>query len=152
IHDKSAKIFASYRHFLEWRSKNQSFEQVSGAVWFRGPRFLMGRGAPQSILGIPATVELFDVLGVPPQLGRVFTRSDLSQACTVVLSHRFWQTQLGGDAAIVGQSLTLDDSPCTVVGVMPASFVFYPVPTDLWTLITPASQLERDPDHNGVAV
>ena len=39
-----------------------------------------------------------------------------------------------------------------MIGIMPASFVFYPVPTEMWTLITPDSELDRNPDRNGVAV
>jgi hypothetical protein len=59
---------------------------------------------------------------------------------------------LGGQAGIVGQHLTLEDSPCIVVGIMPPSFVFYPTQTNMWTLITPSSELDRNPDRNGVAV
>ncbi len=152
VHDKGSMIFVPYRHFLEWRNKSQSFAGLGAETWARGPRFLMGRGSPQSVLAIPSTVELFDVLGVAPQLGRTFALDDLSQGCTVVLSHKFWQTRLGGKPEIVGQRLALEEESCTVAGIMPASFVFYPLPTDLWTLITPASELDRNPDRNGVAV
>ena len=152
VHEQGSKIFAPYRHFQEWRDKNQSFDGLAAETWIRGPRFMMGHGAPQSILGVSASVELFDVLGIPPQLGRTFVRSDLSQGCTVVLSHKFWQTHLGGKADIVGQHLALDDQSCNVVGVMPSGFVFFPLPTDLWTLITASSELDRNPERNGVAV
>jgi predicted permease len=152
VHNQGTKIFAPYRHFKVWRDKTQTFERLGAESWIRGPRFLLGRGAPQAILGASASVELFDVLGVPPQLGRTFTQNDVSQGCTVVLSHGFWQARLGGKPDAVGQQLTLEDASCTVVGIMPASFIFYPTPVDLWTLVTPGSELERNPDRNGVAV
>ena len=66
VREKGVKIFAPYRHFQEWRERNQSFAGLAAETWATPPRFLMGRGAPQSVLAIPATVELFDVLGVAP--------------------------------------------------------------------------------------
>ena len=152
VHDKDTGFFVQYRDFQDWAKKNHSYSAMAAATWARGPRFLLGRGAPQSILGVPVSTDFFSMLGVPPQLGRTFAQSDLSQGCTIVLSHSFWQTHLGGQTGIIGQHLTLDDSACTVIGIMPPSFAFYPAPTNLWTLITPASELDRNPDANGVAV
>ncbi len=152
VHDKETKIFVPYRDFQEWTNKNHSFVAMAAETWIRGPRFMLGRGAPQSILAVPVSLDFFSMLGVPPQLGRTFTRNDLSQGCTVVLAHSFWQSHLGGQAGIVGQHLTLEDSSCTVIGIMPPSFVFFPAPSNMWMLITPASELDRNPDRNGVAV
>ena len=152
VHDQESKIFVPYRHFLEWKSKSHSYADMAAETWARGARFMLGRGAPQSILAIPVSVDFFSVLGVPPEIGRTFTRDDLSQGCTVVLAHSFWQSHIGGQAGMVGQRLTLEDSSCTVIGIMPPGFVFFPVPSEMWTLITPASELDRNPDRNGVAV
>ncbi len=152
VHDRETKIFVPYRDFQEWTKKNHSYAAMAAETWIRGPRFLLGRGAPQSILAVLVSQDFFSMLGVPPRAGRTFTRDDLSQGCTVVLSHSFWQSHLGGEAGIVGQHLTLEDSACTVIGIMPSRFAFYPAPTDLWMLITPASELDRNPDRNGVAV
>ena len=152
VHDQETKIFVPYRHFLEWKSKNHSYVDMAAETWARGARFMLGRGAPQSILAVPVSVDFFTVLGVPPELGRTFARNDLSQGCTVVLAHSFWQSHFGGQAGVIGQRLILEDASCTVTGIMPASFVFYPLPTEMWTLITPDSELDRNPDRNGVAV
>ena len=70
----------------------------------------------------------------------------------MVLSHGFWQSRLGGMPGLVGSSLTLDDQACSVVGIMPKGFDFYPKQTDLWTLITPQSEFERQPLDSAVAV
>src|SRR5581483_5927668 len=71
-HNTESKFFVSYRHFQAWAERNRSYSALAAATWARGPRFLAGRGAPQSILGVPVTVEFFSVLGVPAQLGRTF--------------------------------------------------------------------------------
>jgi predicted permease len=71
------------------------------------------------------TGDLFGVLGVPPYRGRVLTRDDDQASCavpTAVLSHSFWQRELGGDPAAIGRTLTLNARPVEVVGVTPPGF------------------------------
>ena len=80
-----------------------------------------------------------------PRDGRTFTAKDLTSACTVVLAYPFWQKRLGSTPDWIGKSLTLDDRACTIVGVMPKDFSFYPKQTELWTLITPGSQFAQKP-------
>ena len=152
IHQKGSKLFATYRDFENWRDHSCSFEQLDGVTWATAGALMTGRGSPRNVLAIPATPGLFSLLGVPPALGRTFQPDDLARGCTIVLAHKFWQGALGGQANIVGHELRLADRPCTVAGVMPASFVFYPEQTELWTLITPASDLARNPDRSGIAV
>jgi putative ABC transport system permease protein len=71
-----------------------------------------------------ATSNLFEVLGVRPILGRDLTPADgqlgVDRVCLV--SFGFWQRELGGDATAIGRRITLDDTPVTVVGVLPADF------------------------------
>ena len=69
VHDQETKIFVPYRHFLEWQSKSHSYVDMAAETWARGARFMLGRGAPQSILAVPVSVDFFSVLGVPPGLG-----------------------------------------------------------------------------------
>ena len=152
VRDKEAKIFVPYPDFEQWAAKNRSYATMAASTWIRGPRFLLGRGAPQSILAVLVSRDFFSMLGVPAQLGRTFAPDDVSRACSVVVSHSFWRSHLGSHANAVGQHLTLEDSSCTVVGVMPPSFTFYPAPTDMWMLITPATKMEGNKEFNGVAV
>jgi putative ABC transport system permease protein len=152
VQEKGSKLFAPYSDFENWRDNNRNFVQLAGVSWSTGGKVLIGYGAPRNVLAIPATVGLFSLLGVPPALGRTFNDGDLSSSCTVVLTHRFFQTVLGANAGIVGQSLQLDGQSCAVVGVMPAGFTFYPEETELWTLITPRSRIARNPDRFGLAV
>jgi len=92
------------------------------------------------------------MLGVPAQLGRTFTRADLANRCSVVLAHNFGQSRLGGTPRLVGQSLTLGDQDCAVIGIMPKDFSFYPKQTELWTLITPESAYAKRPSETNVGV
>lgn len=69
------------------------------------------------------TLNLFDVLGVKPQLGRTFVSSDADQR-VAVLDHTWWAKEFGSDPKILGQSIVLDDVPYQVIGVMPAEFEF----------------------------
>src|SRR5262249_26706534 len=116
---------ASYPDFLDWR-QNQSFEAL--AAYSGGGVTLTGRGAPERIQGARVSADFFKALGVEPILGRAFQPGEDSPgaANVVLLSYGFWQRRFGGDAAIVGQSLTLNGSPYTVIGVLPTHLQFAP--------------------------
>jgi putative ABC transport system permease protein len=115
-------------HMLDLRERTQSLSAIAGyfAFYGVGDNLLSGRGEPERLSGVPVSENFFDVLGVRPQLGRVFN----AQECVwngpkaVMLSHGLWQRRFNSDPAIVGTSLTLNDEPHTVVGVLPASFDF----------------------------
>lgn len=91
--------------------------------------------APARLLsGLTTSHELFQVLGARPMLGRGFQPGDDVQGAepVVVISYGLWQ-ELGGDASVIGQRLTLDATPHTVIGVMPRGF-WYPSPAArIWT-------------------
>ncbi len=130
-----SKVFASYDDFETWRDQSRSFDGVAAATWATGQRILSGRGPARVVLAIPVSIEFFRLLGVSAATGRTFGPEDLGEGCSIVLAHRFWQNVLGGQADLVGQSLALDDRSCTVVGVMPVAFAFFPEAADMWTLI-----------------
>ena len=89
-------------------------------------------GRPERVRAAIITPVAFDLLAVPALLGRVLSEADAAPgaAPAVLISHRFWQTRLGGDPAIVGRTLRVSDVAYTVVGVMPQRFVFWD--RDLW--------------------
>ena len=72
------------------------------------------------------TASFFDVLGVPPLLGRTFRPQEEEPGSdrVVVLSHGLWVRNYGGDRSIIGKPIQIDGLPYTVIGVMPASFRF----------------------------
>ena len=115
-------------HMLDLRERTQTMSAVGGYMAFYGvgDNLLSGRGEPERLNGVPVSENFFDVLGVRPQLGRTFTPDECrwQGPKAVMLSHGLWQRRFNSDPAIVGSSLTINDEPTTVVGVLPASFDF----------------------------
>jgi len=80
---------------------------------------------PQRFEGQYVTGNYFSMLGVQPALGRLITTADDhmgSPQTVVVLSYAFWKNRLGGNAAILGQTITVENSPLMVIGVAPPGF------------------------------
>jgi putative ABC transport system permease protein len=145
-----AKVFVSYRDFEQWRARAQSFESVAAATWAVGGRVWRAPGEAKNVLAIPVSANFFDTLGVRAARGRTFAPSDESAGCSVVVSEAFWRADLSADPNAIGRSLTLDDRDCRLLGVMPASFAFFPTPAKMWMLIDSGTQ--PDKDHLSVGV
>jgi len=108
-------------NFLDLRQRLQSFSFVAAVAPFSGT--LAHSQQSSQVLGRRVTAEVFDALGVVPALGRPFSKADEDAATrTVILSHGTWQRFFGGDPAIVGRTILLNELNRTVVGVMPPSF------------------------------
>ena len=94
---------------------------------------LVGIGEPARVPAVAVTATLLPVLGVLPYAGRVFDTTRVGEdAQSVVISYALWQTQFGGDEAILGKTLRLDEKSYVVIGVMPAAFRFPTEETQLW--------------------
>lgn len=79
------------------------------------------------------SAEFFNVLSMAPVHGRTLGAVDLEPGVqTVVLSQRAWQQQFGGDPALVGRDIAINDQPYRVVGVMPAEFDYPSVAVQAW--------------------
>jgi putative ABC transport system permease protein len=114
----------SWPRFSAWRDQQQSFTEFS-AQSFTG--FTMtGRGDPENLNGVRVTENFFRALGVQPLFGRLFTAEEDKPGGpnVAVLTHNFWQRRFGGDQNILGQSITLNGAPFTIIGVMPPSLKF----------------------------
>ena len=85
---------------------------------------LANAGEPRSLRGAQVTVNLFELLGLSPAIGRSFQAADLAVGGTgvAILTHGLWRDAFGGDPGIVGRVLTLEDERVEVIGVMPESF------------------------------
>ena len=152
IGQPGTKIFAPYRDFEEFQTHNRSFEKLAALTWARAGEILTWRGSPHEVLAIPASADFFSLLGVSAAEGRTFGPQDLPNGCIVVLAHSFWQNELTSASDIVGSTLTLNGKPCSVAGVMPKQFEFYPKQTALWTLITPDSEFLQKPFDSVVGI
>ncbi|HEY3855056.1 MAG TPA: ABC transporter permease [Verrucomicrobiae bacterium] len=112
----------------DFQQQNQSFQSVSGYFAFSSPNNfkLVGKDQPVPVTGLFVAEGFFQTLGVQPSLGRMFRSEEFAQHAppAVVLSNPFWRRQFGGDAAIVGQTIHLNNALVTVIGVLPAAFDF----------------------------
>lgn len=113
---------------IDLRVESRSLSAVAGysPYYGTGDIRLTGTGEPERLTAVPVTENFFRLLGVQPHLGRFFTAEECrwNVAKVVVLSHGFWQRRLTADRNVIGRSITLDGSPTTVIGVLPASFDF----------------------------
>jgi predicted permease len=92
-----------------------------------------GHGEATRIMGNEVSWNMFSLLGVKPVLGRLFAPDDERPGQNhVILSYGLWQQRFGGKTDIVGRSITLNDMPREVVGVMPPSFHFPSAAGQLW--------------------
>ena len=98
------------------------------------PVTMTGEGDPERVRRALVTPSLGEVLGVPPERGRWFLEGDGDPGgpAVVVLSHALWSRRYGGDPAIVGRTILIDNIPTEVVGVMPLSFRFPDNEVRLW--------------------
>jgi putative ABC transport system permease protein len=122
--------------FVRWRSAGEDVFVDLAAYNDLGSGFtLIGSGTPERLIGSHVSAGFFDVMGVQPSPGRGFREEeDLPGGPKlVVLSHALWQNRFGGSIDIVGQAITLNSEPYTVIGVMPEGFR-YPDAAQLWTL------------------
>jgi hypothetical protein len=106
-------------HVLDLRHKNQSFANLAAyfAFYGVGDNKLTGQGEPERLSRVPVSQNFFTLLGVQPQIGRLFTaeESKWNGPKAVLLSHGLWERRFGSNPGIVGQALTLNDEPVTVV-------------------------------------
>ncbi len=112
----------SLLNFRDWKARAKSFEAL--AAWRGLPANLTGLDQPRRIMIRQVTWNLFDVLGVQPVLGRGLTEADEEPNVerVALISYRFWQRDMGGETSAIGRRIALDDTPVTIVGVLPQDF------------------------------
>ena len=118
--------------FLDLQREARSFDALGA---YAGIGFtLSGRGEPEFVMGQAISAELLDALGVSPLLGRAFRpdENERGRDQVMLLAHGLWRRRYGGDPGIVGQTITANGMPYTVVGVMPAGFEFPHEQYELW--------------------
>jgi len=125
-------------NYVDWARESKSFSEL-GAHYFPYGRGLTGDGEPVQVMVSAVTPSLMRLLDAPPLLGRSFVPEDAAgDGSVVLLSYHLWQGRFGGDSALVGRSIVLDDERYQVAGVMAPSFGFPAAYVDLWTPIPDA--------------
>ena len=117
-----AQDWFSPGQYLDVKTQNQVFEQTAIAM---GASFnLMGRHGPEHVDGARVSSSFFSLFGAQAALGRVFTAAEDApgQPAAVILSHGFWQRVYGGDAGVIGRTLTLNGNNFVVAGVLAQGF------------------------------
>jgi len=100
------------------------FQQVG---YYRWAGFNITEGnRPESVDSIKASLDLLPMFGIQPLMGRFFTpeETQMGHDQVAIIGHRLWQTRYGGDPAILGTTMDLDERRYTIIGVMPARFRF----------------------------
>jgi predicted permease len=141
----------SVANFLDHGEQNHVFERMAGFTWSSFNLALPGEPA-ERLHGVLAGADFFPALGVPPALGRVFTRDEdqPGRNQVAVLSHGFWQRRFASDTNIIGRTLRLDGESVTVIGVMPAKFEFPLLwgPVDAWRPLAFTAEQRQDRGNN----
>jgi predicted permease len=129
----SAMHASNAGNYLEYRDATIDTFSAVGAYRLVSAATLIAAGAEAvKAKTIAARPEFFDVLGVPPAMGRLFKEDDLaSNNKSVIISAPFWRGRLGGDPNVIGRQIELDGDRWSVIGVMPDGAEF-PVESELW--------------------
>jgi len=131
--------------FLDWREQARSFAHL--AAFSGWDANLTGVDEPERLEGFAVSADFFPALGMPPLLGRTFTRAEEQPGNNqvVILSHGFWQRRFASDPQIIGRTISLNGLHYAVVAVMPPDFDF-PLSTDVWCplLLGPEQRAVRE--------
>lgn len=122
----------SVPELLDWRREARSFESL--AAFNYTAETLSGADQPEEVSAGRVSANAFDVLGRRAALGRTFREGEDRPGAedVVILSDAFWRVRYDADPRVVGGRLEINGRAHTIVGVMPADFVF-PLPsTRLW--------------------
>ena len=122
----------SNAHLVYLRERAQTFGEIASvAGWSMS---LTGTDNPTVLRAERVSGNLFETLRARPFIGRTFTDPEgaVGAAPVVVLSHALWQERFGGEVSALDQTMVIDGTPHTVVGVMPTGFQTFGPRTDVW--------------------
>ena len=145
------EIPLSYPEYQRLRDGTTRFSAVS---IYRTDPMALTEGDRADVMTVGAADEsLPAVLGVGPVIGRWFTAAEaaLGGPRLAVVTHPFWRTRLGGDPAVLGRTVRLDDEPYTVIGVLPEEFRYtepnQTATPDLWIPVGALRFVPDDGNH-----
>jgi len=135
----------------DWQARNSGFDGLSG---YRRMRYVVsGAGEAEFVLGAQVNASLFFTLGVAPIAGRTLLADEDRPGGrqVVVVGEGFAVRHFGSARRALGQRMTVNGSEFAVIGVMPASFRFPAVQSELWTSIAPTMDTDVRGNHPGIA-
>jgi|ERR1051326_3684464 putative ABC transport system permease protein len=118
--------------YLDWKKQVRSFESL--AMYLDTVSNLTGTGEPDRVRTMLAESTLLPLLGAAPVIGRNFLadKNQPGHQYEAILTYGFWTSRFGGDRAIIGRKLLLDNESYSIVGVLPAGFQFLTSNIDVW--------------------
>jgi putative ABC transport system permease protein len=135
-HDKASRGYRTLEpspgNYVDWKASSVQFEVMAAHQGFGG--VIVGLGDATHVSGAQVEPDLFDVLSARALFGRTLIDADLDPTTprVIVLSEGMWRTMFAADPAVLGRTVVLNDAPYTIVGVMPAQFMFPSRTTRYW--------------------
>jgi putative ABC transport system permease protein len=153
--DPRQDIFGEFgdADFVAFRDEQKSFSDIAAYALGREDYSFSNGGEPRQVRGVAVTAGFFHTLGVTPERGRAFQAQDDRPEATpvVVLSHEFWQRQMGSDPQIAGKTVNLNGRAYTVIGIMRAGMRFpRNEALDVWRLLRIPTPQGRPPYYLAV--
>jgi putative ABC transport system permease protein len=110
--------------YFVYRDQSRTFDDIG--LYTGDSVNVTGSGPPEHLAAEDVTDGVLPILGIPPLLGRWFTRADdqPASADTVVLTYGYWQRKFGGDRSAIGKTLDIDGKPRQIIGMLPQRFQF----------------------------
>jgi putative ABC transport system permease protein len=122
--DKRTEGYVSYLDLQDWRAGTQSFEDIAG---YKPNGFnIVQQDEAERVPGMRVTANFFPLLKVTPIRGRNFQVEEelIGSQAVAMISYEFWQSRFGGNESALGQQLTLNGRPHTIIGILPPRFEF----------------------------
>jgi putative ABC transport system permease protein len=122
----------SFPAYWDYRTQNTTFDDL--AIFNTTSRTLTSEGDPDRLIGAYSSANLWDVLGVRPIRGRVYTQEEDRPGANrvVVLAHGLWQRRFGGRDDAIGKVVQMNGVSMQIIGVMPPAFAFPARETEFW--------------------
>ncbi len=133
-------------NYIDLSTRNRSFSEL--AAFTNLDANLTGIDEPERVAGFRVTPSYFHLLGVRPTMGRPFNDADArytESPNVIIISDGLWHRRFGADTGVLGRVVRINDVPRTIVGVMPAGFVF-PPGAELWSPLSLAGDYGRERD------
>ncbi|PYV33822.1 MAG: ABC transporter permease [Acidobacteria bacterium] len=128
-------IFVAPARLEDWNRMNSTLQAIAG--YYTGDESETSGTLPEKLTRALVSPRFLSVLGISPALGRDFSPEEerFGGPNAVLISDRFWRRRFGGDPNVLGKGLKFGQSTATIIGVMPASFLFPNRDVDLWSAV-----------------
>jgi len=142
---RNARSIVSYLDFTDWKNLNNVFSSIDAFALNGGFTLMTSTGA-ESVPGTRVSAGFFHTLGVTPLLGRDFKPDEDSPGATrtIIISYAAWQRRFSAREDALGQTVTLNGTPSTIIGVLPPDFHFAPFGgAEFWTTLRSTDPCEK---------